>query len=238
MTIPLQKVTANEAVVASIKERIQRGEFRPGDRLPSEQKMLKEYGVSRLTLREALARLAAVGIIEVRHGKGAFVNGTISISALDNVLSPLFPEHDIDRMNDLVEARNLIESEIAARAALRRTDGQIKHLESLLAFDEGIVESAELFAERDYAFHLALSEVAGNQYFLAMYQALSSQVRAFLVRYARSLESRRDALERHRPILQAIVNRDIELARTLAREHAGVCASYINKMITDKGEEQ
>jgi GntR family transcriptional repressor for pyruvate dehydrogenase complex len=238
MSFPIHKITATEAIVESIKGRLLSREFGPGDRLPSEQKMLKEYGVSRLTLREALARLAALGIIEVQHGKGAFVKSTISIPALDNVLIPLFPQHNMNRMNDLVEARNLIESEIAAKAATNRTEPQIAHLESLLELDMDIIDDVELFAERDYTFHLALAEVAGNQFFLAMYQALYRQIKAFLVQYALSLDNRQEALERHRPILKAIIDRDAETARQLAREHAGICASYINEMISKNGEEK
>jgi len=234
MAIPIHKVTATEAIVESLKERLCSGEFGPGDRLPSEQDMLKEYGVSRLTLREALARLAAVGIIEVQHGKGAFVKNSISIPALGNVLIPMFPQHDINRMNDLVEARNLIESEIAAKAASVRTDQQITHLESLLEIDLNIINNVELFAEQDYAFHLALAEIAGNQFFLAMYQALYRQIRAFLIQYALSLDDRKEALERHTPILKAIIERDIDAARQLAREHASICASYINEIIDNK----
>ncbi len=195
MVIPLQKVTATEAIVESLKERIRSGEFGPDTRLPSEQGLLKEYGVSRLTLREALARLAAVGIIEVQHGKGAFVKNTISIPALDNVLIPLFPQHNLRRMNDLIEARNMIESEIAGKAAEKRTPEQIAHLQGLLENDAKVFENIELFAERDYAFHLAIAKIADNQFLLAMYQALYRQIRAFLEQYANdSLRQTRIAL--------------------------------------------
>jgi GntR family transcriptional regulator, transcriptional repressor for pyruvate dehydrogenase complex len=229
MSIPLLRVTATKAIVESLKERIRNGEFGPGDQLPSEQVMLQEYSVSRLTLREALARLAALGIIHVRHGKGAFVTKSISVSALDNVLIPLFPNHDFNRMNDLVEARNLIESEVAAKVSKTRTADQIALLEELLKYDENILGDPELFARRDYDFHFALVEISGNQFFIAMYQALFRHIQAFLIRYARSIEDRAEALERHRPILKAIIDKDVELARKLAREHATICASFISK---------
>ena len=231
---PIRNITVTEAIVESLKDRIRGGEFGPGDRLPSEQSMLKEYGVSRLALREALARLAALGIIEVQHGKGAFVKASISVRALDNVLIPMFAQFDLDRMNDLVEARNLIESEIAATVAVKRTKKQIARLESLLEYDAETLSDADKFAERDYAFHLALAEIAGNQFFLAMYQALHSQMQAFLVQYARSVKTRRQALERHRPILQAIIDKNTEKVRALAREHAAICASYVRKSVNKK----
>lgn len=228
MNFPVEKVTATQAIVESLKNRIREGEFGPGDQLPSEQQMLKEYAVSRLTLREALANLAALGIIEVRHGKGAFLQAKISVPALGNVLIPMFPMHDRDRMGDLVEARNLIESEIAAKVAQKRTKGQISKLKALLDHDDRVFQSAERFAERDYAFHLALAEMAGNHFFYAMYQALHTQINSFLIQYARSIVDREEALDRHKPILDAIVDQDIERARQLAREHASICASYIN----------
>lgn len=227
MTIPIEKVTVSQAIVENLKSRINSGEFAPGDRLPSEQRMLKEYDVSRLTLRESLANLAALGIIVVRHGKGAFVQERISVPALGNVLIPMFAMHDADRMNDLVEARNLIESEIAAKVAEKRTDKQISKLKKLLDHDDQVFENAELFAERDYAFHLALAEMAGNHFFYAMYQALHNQINTFLIHYARSIVNRKEALDRHKPILEAIIERDVDRARSLAREHASICASYI-----------
>ncbi len=238
MTLPLRKVTATEAIVESLKERIRTGEFAPGDQLPSEQVMLKEYGVSRLTLREALARLAALGIIRVQHGKGAFVAENISISALDNVLIPLFPNYDAARMQDLVEARNLIESEVAARAAEVRSEEDVALLRELLDYEDEILQNPELFAGRDYDFHMALVTIAGNQFFIVMYRALYQQIKSFLVQYAQSIEDRREAMNRHRPILEAIINQNVEEARNLAKEHAGICASFINNFLPEEGDKK
>lgn len=235
MNIPLRKITATEAVVESLKTRIRACEFGPGEKLPSEQALLKEYDVSRLTLREALAKLAAWGIIRVVHGKGAFISESVSIPALDNVLIPLFPQVNADRMKDLVEARNTIESEIAAKVAESRTNDDIDTLRDLLEFDAQTLSSAEDFADRDYTFHLTLVEMAGNEFFLSMYQALHRQIRSFLIRYAKSVPDREAALARHVPILNAIIDRDRELARTLAREHAAICASYIRQFREDAG---
>jgi GntR family transcriptional repressor for pyruvate dehydrogenase complex len=235
---PIKKVTATEAIVESLKQRIGDGEFGPGEQLPSEQVLLHDYGVSRLTLREALARLSALGIIHVHHGKGAFVEKKISVSALGNVLMPMFPECDLKRMNDLIEARNVIESEIAAKVAESHTEDDIRRLQDILDCRGDILDNPEIFAERDYAFHLALVEIADNQFFFAMYQALHRQIKAFLVQYARSITDRAQAMERHRPVLKAIIKGDADKARKLAREHAAICASYVKKMIDSKGDVQ
>ena len=229
MSIKIHKVTATEALVEHLKERITSCEFGPGEKLPSEQSLLKEYSVSRLTLRDSLARLAALGVIRVQHGKGAFVNAKVSIPALENVLIPMFAQQNRDSMSDLIEARNLIESEIAAKVAKVRTKKDIAYLEKLLRYDDAAITSSDIFADRDYSFHLALSEIAGNEFFHSMYQALYRQIRFFLVQYAKSISDWKEALDRHRPILDAIIAQDETQARGLAREHAGICASFIQE---------
>lgn len=228
MSIEIKTVTVTEAVVEHLKERIQNGEFKPGEKLPSEKELLGEYDVSRLTLREALAKLGAWGIIQVRHGKGAFISDHISIPALDNVLIPLFPRTNSSRMGDLVEARTMIESEIACRVAEIRTDSQIQKLSRLLEFDASQISSAQKFADRDYVFHLTLTRMTGNEFMISMYQALHRQIRFFLLQYAESISDWKAALERHFPLFEAIEDGDPERARRIAREHARVCASYIN----------
>ncbi len=230
MSIQLHKITATESVVNSLKERIKKCEFGPGDKLPSEQLLLKEYDVSRLTLREALAKLTAWGVIRVRHGKGAYVSESISLPALDNVLIPMFPMIHSDRMNELVESRNMIESEIAAKVAGNRTRENIQQLEQLLIYNNREITSPEKFAARDYTFHLELSRMAGNDFLHSMYQALNSHIHYFLVQYAKSVMDWEKALKRHLPILEAIIDKDPENARFVAREHTRICASYIKQL--------
>lgn len=229
MRIPIQKVTATEAVVDNLIERVRACEFKAGEKLPSEQSLLKQYDVSRLTLREALAKLAAWGIIQVKQGKGAFISKRVSIPALDHVLIPMFPQKNATRMKELIEARNMIEAEITAKVALKRDDRDIDQLEKLLTFDAPSIPDAAAFAERDYTFHLTLSEIAANQFFHTMYQALHRQIRSFLLQYAQSITDWKAALERHRPILEAIIAKDEDNARKLARDHARICASYIQQ---------
>lgn len=234
MTFPLRRITAAEAIVESLKERITSGEFEPGAQFPSEQQLQKQYAISRLTLREALARLAALGIIRIQHGKGAFVAENVSLTAVNDVFMPLFPHYEANRMNDLIEARSLIESEMAARAAELRTEQDIQRLGALIDCPDEILQDPKLFAEMDHKFHQALAEISDNQFILIMYRALYKQIRSFLMQYSQSIVDRRKALDRHRPILKAIVDRDIENARKLAKEHAGICASYINNVIPNE----
>jgi GntR family transcriptional regulator, transcriptional repressor for pyruvate dehydrogenase complex len=235
MHIQLKRVTATAAVLENLKQRIINCEFCPGEKLPSEQLLLQEYDVSRLTLREALAKLAAWGVIEVRHGKGAYVSENISIPALDNVLIPMFPRKNINSMTELVEARNMIEAEIAGKVAENRTEDDIRQLKKILTYDNRVITNPEMFADQDYSFHLTLAMMAGNQFFLSMYQALHNQIRFFLIKYAKSIIDWEEALNRHNPILDAIIRRDPGEARLLAKQHARICASYIEQYNSESG---
>ncbi len=227
MNIPIHKITATDAVVDNLIERVRACEFGAGEKLPSEQSLLKQYDVSRLTLREALAKMAAWGIIQVKQGKGAFISQHVSIPALDHVLIPMFPQQNSDRMTELIEARNIIEAEITAKVALQRTDQEIERLQQLLQYDKRSIPDAQAFAERDYTFHLTLSNIAAHQFFHTIYQALHRQIRSFLLQYAQSITDWEAALARHRPILDAIIDQDEAKARDLARDHARICASFI-----------
>ena len=86
----LQKFTTAEAIVNYFKKEIESGRLKPDDKLPSERMLQEEFGISRFSLREGLARLSALGIIRIIHGKGAFINSEINNASLGHVLMPMF----------------------------------------------------------------------------------------------------------------------------------------------------
>ena len=93
----IKRVSTTQAIVTNIQDRIQHGEFSPGDMLPSERELQEDLGVSRLAIREGLARLSALGIIRVDHGKGAFISTEANTTALFDTLRPLLPRHSKGR---------------------------------------------------------------------------------------------------------------------------------------------
>ena len=101
----LQKTSAVEAVVKLLIDRIHSGEYRAGQKLPSERLLQEEIGVGRLTLREALSRLNAMGIITTAHGRGTYVEADIKSQTFRDFLVPYFALNDPKRLRDLVVAR-------------------------------------------------------------------------------------------------------------------------------------
>lgn len=223
--ITLHKISAADAVVAHLKDRIRCGEFSAGRPLPSERELLEQIGVSRLTLREGLARLSALGIIRVRHGKGAVVTDAVNVSALGDVLLPFCSPGDAGRNQDLVDARGLIEGEMAARAATRHQQADLDRLAAILVLTPEELTDAATFAKRDLAFHREVARIAGNSFLALMHEAICAHVEKFLIQHLRSSRKRADALERHRPILDAIAAGDADRARAIACTHAQACLS-------------
>ena len=113
-----------QQVAVAVSDAIQRGEFKPGPRLPSERELADEYKVSRPTVREAMIALEVIGIVRSRHGSGIFV---VDNPPLDAPMIGL----DIGAF-ELTEARRLFEAEAAALAAVSISDEEIATLERLI----------------------------------------------------------------------------------------------------------
>jgi DNA-binding FadR family transcriptional regulator len=219
--------------VDRLLERIRSGEFGPGARLPSERALQEELGVGRLALREGLARLSALGVIRVDHGKGACVEQRVSHRALGHTLVPLFVEQNASSLEDLVEARALIEGEQAALAAKRRTEDDLRRLSSILDAAEEALPDEQALADLDFAFHLEVARIAGNQFLKVMLEALSDHIRSFLLHYVRVHADARSVIDRHRPVLEAIIGRDADWAREAARQHVSICKSSVETFVAN-----
>lgn len=218
-TVKIETTSRVDAVVNILTERIHDGFYPPGTKLPSERKLQEEFGVGRLALREALSRMNAVGIIETSHGRGTFVQDDVKIATLKNVLIPYFALNDSGRLKDFVEARGMIEGEIAWQAANKCSDEDIERLRAVLDYDFPPSTSHEEVAEQDLKFHRELARIVDNHFLDLMHEALTSHTRAFLERYVRSKPTYGEVMDAHKPILQAIQDGDAEKARKLARKH-------------------
>ncbi len=229
----LQTVSAPQAIVDFITENIRNGRFKAGEKLPSERKLMKELETGRLALREAMARLTALGIVHVHHGKGAFVRETVKPSALADVLLPMTVAGDTDKLTDLLEARTLIEEGMAARASEVGSEEEVKHLEAILKAGMDHTEDPGALADMDFAFHREIGRIAGNSFLCSLHDAMAEHVRTFLEQYTTEHKDGAEVVKRHRKILRAIKKGDAEAARTAAREHIRLCRSSLKREKTD-----
>jgi DNA-binding FadR family transcriptional regulator len=211
-----ERRTLSQAVTAAVLERIHAGEFRPGDRLPTEKGLMEEYGVGRNAAREAVQALVAMGLVDVRPGRGATVIA-IEGGAMDTAtLSALLGDHAVD---DLYEFRRLLEVEVAQRAAERATEEDIERLASVLTRFRRQHARGGLTSDLDDEFHATLALASGNAVYATVLDAVSG-----LIASARRLTlsvpwAVERALIEHDEILAAVRAHDPGAAAEVMRRH-------------------
>lgn len=200
------------------------GTFPVGYPLPSEAELATRFGVSRLTVREAIRLLASTNVIHVRQGRSSVINEPTLWSPLDGRLLIARSRVESDRLlvaRRLLEARRAVEVAIAELAAVRREES---HVELLVRAHEDMTEAhargdVEAATEADLAFHGLLFEAADNVFLTALFEPLASVLRT-LRRQTSSVEDiRAHALDRHAAILQAVILRDAAAARDAMQIH-------------------
>ena len=218
---PIAPRRLHEQVVRAITERIVAGELRTGDALPTEAEMSVEYGVSRSSVREALRVLAEKGMIEVRHGLGTRVNPPEQWDFLDTMVLAVRRERGamVGIISDLLEARRILEGEVAALAAERATKEDCDRLGSALEQMQRSTRDPSAFAEGDFAFHRALLEATRNRVLVRIAQPL----RELLEYSLQTTNSIPNVLERalgdHQEIYRAVAAHDVESARAAMLRH-------------------
>lgn len=216
-TIPLQATRLYEQVVAQIETQILHGELRCGDRLPNERELAEKFHVSRTVIREAVKTLREKGLISSEQGRGTFVTDGTSRSARDS-LGRMMQISTTERANDLVEAREMFEPEIAALAATRATAADLAALRDAVAQMDRTLDDANAFIEADLNFHLALARATQNAFVPTLLDPIVDLLREhrkkiFLVNGAPRGQAH------HKKILKAIIAHDPEAARAAMRAH-------------------
>jgi len=218
MNIRLETVSTVDAAVNYIKKQIEDGVFKPGEQIPSERKLQQSLGISRYTLREALAKLSALGIIRIAHGKGAFVSIDMKRSSLGDVFLPLFTNQSPQNIFDFFEARMILEGEAVELAAMRRTDADLTRLKDLIHRSKAAIDDAQRFGELDFLFHVEISRIAGNVFIQKMMECLNDYVKGYLQAIACDAEIRRGSHQTHIKIYECIMKKEPKKVKRLTRD--------------------
>ncbi len=152
------------AVVSVLIDRIAGGEFPAGSALPPEPELAAEFGVSRTVVREALKGIEEKGVARIQQGKGTTVLSVGSWDVLDDEVLGALLGHDtgFSVLGDLVDVRAALESEMAALAAQRITESQLRELRSVLVLLDQACDRPEDYRRIEQRFHGLLMEASGN----------------------------------------------------------------------------
>jgi len=219
---------ALDTALHGLRALIADGTLRPGDRLPSEGELCERLGVSRGSLREAIRMLAALGVLDTRHGSGSYVS-ELRAADLIGSLSLTVGLLPMAGVLELTELRRVLEPHAAALAAARIDEETVKSLDRVL--DE--IEATTDFEEQsrlDHEFHMAISGVAGNEALTSLIDVLRSRSRAYRISEpddAAELKVHSDA--GHRAILRGLAAADPVAASAAASAHVAYTEYWVRR---------
>ncbi|MGO1749976.1 MAG: GntR family transcriptional regulator [Marinobacter sp.] len=245
MEIPhIRQRRLSDTIVEQLETMILEGTLNPGERLPAERALAEQFGVSRPSLREAVQKLVAKGLLISRQGGGNFVSDRLGSSFTDPLLGLL--ESRPEAHQDLLEFRHTLEADCAYYAAMRATQVDRQHLQA--AFDElqacyhhsPITPEARIKeGAADARFHMAIAEASHNMVLLHTMRGLFDMLKRNVVTniggmYELRDESRERLVNQHSALFNAIMESRPDDARHFASEHIG----YVQEVLANSREEE
>ena len=239
---PIAPEKLSSAVVRQIEQLILRGILRPGERLPSERELAERLGVSRPSLREAIAHLQDAGLLSARAGAGVYVADVLG-NAFAPALVALFSRHD-EAVFDYLSFRRDMEALAAERTAKHASDTDLAVIQAI--FDK--MEDAhnkrqpDEEAQLDAQFHMAIIEASHNVVMLHMMRSMYDLLRGGVF-YNRQVmfkqrTSRAALLDQHRAINAGLQARDPEASRAAIEAHLDfVAGALADQQKAERNEE-
>jgi GntR family transcriptional repressor for pyruvate dehydrogenase complex len=227
----IKRAKVSDEVAKQIKALISEGKLRPGDRLPPERELIKQFGISRPSLREALKSLVTMGFLEVKQAKRTYVKSVAS-ERMQDPLSLLI-QTDTQKIYDLIEVRKAMEAWGAYFAAQRASEEDIERLEKILKEMKQAIEKDQPWEKEDADFHLAVAQATHNiiqiHLMSTIYDLLKESVAKIFTNHVKT----KKLYQQHYRIFYAIKKHSPEKARESTLEHLDYVDSEV-KTFTDK----
>ena len=195
------------------------GEFREGDKLPTELALAERFAASRPTIREALSRLRADGVTSTRQGSGTIVRRRPDPDVPR--FTPLETISDVQRCFDF---RMVVESGAAALAATHASESDLTEVQQRFSELDTVIAEQKLGSNEDFNFHLAIARASRNQFFVSAIASMQQQVLVSMnlmrnLSLIKSVERQELVQAEHEVILKALQGRDSDAASNAMRRH-------------------
>jgi GntR family transcriptional repressor for pyruvate dehydrogenase complex len=230
---PRRETPANEIARRLIEHFFAAGRLSPGDRLPSERALADALGVGRGVVREALKSLSLLGLVDVRVGDGTY------LTRPDNELLPRVIEWGLllgeRRIRDLVEARSLLERDVARLAAQRRSEEDLAELRVLLDRMREATVAVD-FVDADLAFHLRLAQASGNTVLADMLSSVQSLIRVWINRVMHNSPDWGPSLREHESVLAALESADPDATEAAMSGHMAAALGRLRQTLDERDD--
>lgn len=225
------KSSEEEEIIKKIRDLITSNKLKPGDRLPSERKLSEEFGVSRGNVREVIQKLEFYGLLKTLPQSGTVV-ANMGVPALSGMITDILQLKKPD-FKSLVESRIMLEMQVVALAAERRTEKHMEQIEEALEAYRLKVENNEDAVEEDLMFHLKISEASCNPVLNTLMLIITPEIIANFEKYHVCKKSMTgDNLIEHQLIVDAIKEKNPEKAKRELQFHFKTLYEYCNKTDT------
>ncbi|MFC4561133.1 FadR/GntR family transcriptional regulator [Nocardiopsis mangrovi] len=225
-------MAVTDEAIQKLKQMINSGQLRPGDRLPREPELAAMLSLSRNSLREAVKALSLINVLDVRQGDGTYVTSLHPRLLVDAMAFVVDFHHD-DSVLHFLEVRRILEPAATAMAATHMTDDAAAELTKVLDALPPDPSVEELVAN-DQEFHRRIVEGSGNPVLSSLVESLSSRThRARIWRGVTQGSAVERTLAEHRAICQAIVQHQPEVARSWATVHIAGVEQWLRQSLHD-----
>ena len=220
-------------IVRSILGYLQERNLQPGDRLPSERALAEKLGVGRNALREALATLTTLRVVEARPNSGIYLRRVSTESSFETLvlLADMGSTPTPTEIAETVEVRAALELVAVRLACTRRDDDDLKRLRAIIEQTERVLRERGNISEDDTAFHLALVGASHNSVLVRVLNAFYRMTALRRKAVFASREHGRVSARDHRKLVDAIERRDIDQAQELIRRHMERARNYWKEIL-------
>jgi DNA-binding FadR family transcriptional regulator len=213
----LKEKTVVQKIIDEIKNSLIKEELLPGDKLPSEEQLCKNFSVSRISVREAIKMLSALGVVTIKRGNGTYISKGVNPSAFNSLIFQLILQEKSSK--ELAELRTMLEIGILEVVMDKRTQEDIIEIEESIKNFEKEYSRGTLDRERlslcDLDFHLKVTEATHNDLIIGIAEAIFQLYVASFSKILYKKSSVKESIKAHKMIFEGIKNRDIKKTRNI-----------------------
>lgn len=212
----VKKLNVGEQVYMQLKQQLLSNEWKQGEKIPSENDLADAFGVSRVTVRQAIQKLTIFGLLETKLGQGSFVKQAKAGLYMNSIIPIAYLGEN--SFEEVLEFRSRIEGVVAELATEKITDIEICELENCFEQMKVYKDDLKMFAKEDFAFHIIIAKATKNSLFIEIFNIMNDLLSNAMTRVVVK-KGNSAGIYYHKLLLEAIINRDPKQVRKVMDEH-------------------